>query len=87
MKLKTKKVIVTQKIKKLFQLVVTLDKDELSEKNLHIDIDDNANELNTGMLKNALDVNTSGDTDIILSRNTLFSDAPQGPLPKTSDNT
>ena len=59
-----------------FQLVVTLDEDELSEKNLHIDIDDSANEINTGLLDNALDVNTSGDTDIIDSQEIPCSQMP-----------
>ena len=49
----------TQKLKKYqFQLVITLDENELLEKKLHIDIDDSANEINTGLLNNALDVNT-----------------------------
>ena len=54
-----------RKIKKVqFQFVATVDKEELSE-NLHIDIDDNADELNTGMLNSALDINSSADTDIL----------------------
>ena len=46
-------------------MVVTMEEDELSEKNLHIDIDSNENELNTGMIDSGLDVNSSADTDIL----------------------
>ena len=59
-----------------FQSVVTLDEDELSGKKLHIDIDDSTNETNTGLLNNALDVNTSGDTDIIDYQEVPFSQMP-----------
>lgn len=37
----------------------------MSEKNLHIDIDSNENELNTGMIDSGLDVNSSADMDIL----------------------
>ena len=77
----------TKNKKVQFQLVVTLDKDELPEKNLHINIDDNANELNTRMLESALDVNTSGDMDIIDSQEIPCSQVPhKDPYQKTSDN-
>ena len=48
----------------------------LSEKNLHIDIDDSANEIYTGLLNNASNVNTSGDTDIIDSQEIPCSQMP-----------
>ena len=70
-----------------FQLVVTMDEDELSEKNLHIDIDDSANEIYTGLLDNASDVNTSGDTDIIDSQEIPCSQMPHtDPYQKNSHN-
>ena len=37
----------------------------MSEKNIHIDIDSNENELNTGMTDSGLDVNSSTDMDIL----------------------
>ena len=46
------------------------------KKNLHIDIDDSANEIYTGLLDNASDVNTSGDTDIIDSQEIPCSQMP-----------
>ena len=71
-----------------FQLVVTLGEDELSEINLHIDIDDNANKLDTGMLESVLDVNTSGDTDITDSQEIPCTQmSHKDPYQKTSDNT
>ena len=70
-----------------FQLVVTMDEDELSEKNLHIDIDDSANEIYTGLLDNASDVNTSGDTDIIDSQEIPCSQMPcTHPYQKNGNN-
>ena len=53
-----------------------MDEDELSEKNLHIDIDDSANEIYTRLLNNASDVNTSGDMDIIDSQEIPCSQMP-----------
>ena len=50
-------------MKLVFQLILSVDKDEISQNNFHIDIDDNANELNTGMLDSALNINRSADTD------------------------
>ena len=52
-------------------MVVTMDEDELEEKNLHIDIDNNDNELKTGMLDSGLDINSSADTDILDSNGDL----------------
>ena len=46
------------------------------KKNLHIDIVDGVNEINTGLLDNALDVNTSGDMDIIDSQEIPCSQMP-----------
>ena len=54
-----------KKKKVYFQLVVTMDEDELSEKNLHIDIENNDKELNTGMVDSGLDVNNSANMDIL----------------------
>ena len=48
-----------------------MDDDELAEKNLHIDIENNDNELNTGMIDSSLDINNSADTDILDSSGEL----------------
>ena len=61
----------SEKKKVHFEMVVTMDQDELEEKNLHIDIDHNDNELNTGMLDIGLDINSSADTDILDSNGDL----------------
>ena len=58
------------------------------KKNLHIDIDDSANEINTGLLDNALDVNTSGDTGIIDSQEIPCSQMPhRDPYQNNGHNT
>ena len=49
-----------------------MDEDELSEKNLHIDLDNNDNELNTGMLDSGLDIKNSPDMDILDSNGDLL---------------
>ena len=54
-----------------FQLVITMYDDELAEKNLHIDIENNDNELNTDMIDSSLDINNSADTDILDSSGEL----------------
>ena len=46
------------------------------KKNLHIDLDDSANEIYTGLLDNASDVNTSRDMDIIDSQEIPCSQMP-----------
>ena len=61
----------SKKKKVHFEMVVTMDQDELEEKNLPIDIDHNDNELNTGMLDIGLDIKSSADTDILDSNGDL----------------